>query len=563
MNLTYFKDSCLFYFTFNNSKMNYKILLPALLMLFAFTSCKDQLNVENPNQPTPESAATQNGIIALGQGGVYISGFKGLDDKFNDGVPGYFWSGAMGMHSLLGDEVGEEAANWFMNQIACPDEVILDNGTQVLNPQSPSTQYELIRSVNDNANQGQNPTYHEWANMYSLNNACNNMLSIVDKVPFASGREVKSNTIKAWAYWWKGFAYSRIGSMYYAGLINDEPNKASNLFVTKEAIIAEANSNFDKAATLLNGLSSGGDYDFIMEKLIPDFCQVGKGQVPTPDMWVRNINTLKARNILVNTPVAAMSAAQWNEVLTLTDNGIKETDMVFTGRSNTNGDIWSAQSGTVAAKTTGGPGINTYKLSERLVQDFKAGDKRKENNFEAGVAWIGNNDRGTIFNTRYGMLDGGAGIAGVIVYSDREPGATELYLAGSFEENTLMNAEAKIYTNNIDGGLTLIDQVRAAQGAGLSATAGNGLSLAQAKEELRIERRCALAFRGLAFYDARRWGITEKGGGRTGCVVVLSGTDISTNATIRYNFLDYWDVPANELAYNPAGAGSAPTENPK
>jgi hypothetical protein len=258
-----------------------------------------------------------------------------------------------------------------------------------------------------------------------------------------------------------------------------------------------------------------------------------------------------------------MSGAQWNEVLTLTNNGIKEGDMVFTGRSNTNGDIWSPQTGTVAAKTTGGPGINTYKLSERLVQDFKAGDKRKDNNFEAGVAWIGNSDRGTIFNTRYGVVDGGLGMAGVIVYSDRAPGATELYLAGSYEENALMNAEAKIYTSDIEGGLMLIDAVRTAQGAGLAATAGNGLTLAQAKEELRIERRCALVFRGLSFYDARRWGITEKGSGRTGCVVVVSGTDISTNATIRYNFLDYWDVPANELAYNPAASGSAATENPK
>jgi hypothetical protein len=28
--------------------------------------------------------------------------------------------------------------------------------------------------------------------------------------------------LQARAYWWKGFAYSRIGSMYVAGLINDK-----------------------------------------------------------------------------------------------------------------------------------------------------------------------------------------------------------------------------------------------------------------------------------------------------------------------------------------------------
>ena len=38
---------------------------------------------------------------------------------------------------------------------------------------------------------------------------------------------------------------------------------------------------------------------------------------------------------------------------------------------------------------------------------------------------------------------------------------------------------------------------------------------------------------------------------------------VSTNATIDYNYLDYWDVPDNELAYNPAAAGSAPIVNPR
>ena len=52
--------------------------------------------------------------------------------------------------------------------------------------------------------------------------------------------------------------------------------------------------------------------------------------------------------------------------------------------------------------------------------------------------------------------------------------------------------------------------------------------------------------------------------GRTGAVVISKdGSSISTNATIKYGYLDYWDVPDNELANNLAGAGSAPTKNPK
>jgi hypothetical protein len=102
----------------------------------------------------------------------------------------------------------------------------------------------------------------------------------------------------------KGVAYSRIGSVYYAGVINSEPNKASDVYVTREAIIAEANANFDKAVANLNKLSGGGFYDDVMARLLPDFCQVGRGGVPAPDMWKRNINTMKARNILVNTTLA-------------------------------------------------------------------------------------------------------------------------------------------------------------------------------------------------------------------------------------------------------------------
>lgn len=75
-----------------------------------------------------------------------------------------------------------------------------------------------------------------------------------------------------------------------------------------------------------------------------------------------------------------------------------------------------------------------------------------------------------------------------------------------------------------------------------------------------------LPFRGLSFYDARRWGVINpiaQGGGRTGAVVVDGQGELNTNATIEYNFLDYWDVPDNELVYNLPVAGSAPVKNPK
>ena len=540
-----------------------KIYVLLFLVAGLFASCKDELNIQNPNQPTPESAATENGILLLSKGGIYVNGFRGLaDPKYVDGVPGYFWSGAMGAHSLMGDEVGCEAANWFFNQIGCPDEVTFDDGTKLANPNSPKQQVTLLRQINDNSNQGSNPTFHEWANMYGLNNACNNILTIVDKVTFAQGGEVKKKTIQAWAYWWKGFAYAHIGSIYYAGLIVNTPNETNGNFVSKEAIIAESNANFEKAKSILGGLTAGGDYDATVAAVIPAY---NRTKVITPAEWIRNISTMQARNILANTPVASMSAAQWASITTLTGAGIKAGDEVFVGKSDPASEFLAAATGTVSAKTVStAPGGGTYKLSERLVQDFKAGDKRIDNNFLLGTYWNGNADRGNVFNTRYALKDGATGAKDIVSFGSRTAGVYTLYMGASYEENELMKAEAAISTGNIAPGLALIDAVRTFQGAGLAAS--GTLTKADAYEELRKERRCALAFRGLAFYDARRWGVINdiaKGGGRSNCVVVDKAGKVNTKATINYNYLDYFDVPDNELAYNPAAAGSAPTKNPR
>ena len=542
-----------------------KISLLLLIVSAGIISCKKQLDVKNPNQPTPSSAKTEDGVIALAQGSVYVNGFRDL--KFGDGVFGLYWSGAVGFHEMMADVIQAEAANGYINQLGTPDKVVLDNGTTVLNPNAPNKQIAMLRSVNLNGNLGNNPVYYEWAYMYSLINACNNVLDVVDGTKFSGDEATKKATIKAWSYWWKGFAYARLGSFYYAGLVVNTAGTTNGNYVTKEQIITESNTQLDKCVTALGSATSGADYNEIMGKLIPDFNQVGKGGVPSIDMWKRNINTLKARNILVNTTVATMTAAQWNQVLTLANTGITLTDNVFTLRSNATGDLLSPQSGTVSAKTQSTlAGGNTYKLSERFVLDFKAADKRLANNIKQTTTWVGNSDRGNAFNTRYTLVNKGTGLPGVVVLANTDPGAYELYLAGNYEENQLMKAEAMIYTGNVDGGLALVDLVRTYQGAGLPAVAGTGLTQAQAVKELRSERRVALSFRGLSFYDARRWGVINpiaQGGGRTGTTVLDKNGAVNTNASIEYNFLDYWDVPDTELAYNPPAAGSAPVKNPK
>jgi len=544
---------------------NNKILVGILGVTLSLTACKKDLDITNVNSPTPSSAQNENGAIALAQGTIYLNGFYNL--KYSDGVYGRFWAGATGFSEIMGDVIGAEAANAFMNQIGCPNKVTLDNGTVVLNPSNPKTQYELVRYANQNAQGGSNTTFYEWAYMYNMITAANSILELADKTTFTgTGAATKKATIQAWAYWWKGYAYSRIGSTYYAGLIQNATTAdatTNGKYVTKEAIIAEASSNFDKAVAALGAATSTADYTATLGKLIPAYLQKGKGGILTTDMWKRSINTMKARNILVNTLKSSMTASQWTSILTLVNDGVKSTDLIFTARTDANGSFIESTVADKTAQATTTGSTNTYKLSERWVQDFVAGDKRKDQNVIT-LASVGlfNTDRGNSFNTRYSLKYAGTGLAGVYTYANNTIGANEITIAATYEENELMKAEALIMTGQVDLGAASIDAVRTYQGAGLTAL-GTGLTQAAAYEQLRRERRIALAFKGLSFYDARRWDIIAPDKSRTGAVVVSSTGAVNTNATIVYGFLDYWDVPDNELAYNPAEAGSAATKNPK
>ncbi|MEP7110112.1 MAG: RagB/SusD family nutrient uptake outer membrane protein [Ferruginibacter sp.] len=370
----------------------------------------------------------------------------------------------------------------------------------------------------------------------------------------------------ACSYWWKGYVYSRIGSLYYSGIISDiglEVIKVP-LYQMHDKIIEESNKNLDKAKEI-PGTVSGTDYINIMTRLVPSFCQAGKGGVLTAQMWVRNINTMKARNLLVNKRTKDMSAADWGSIQALANEGIQENDFVFTGRTVGANGFFSAGAGSAAILSTGDPSGSTFKMSERFIQEYKVNDKRLANNFKTLTASYLNQVGGFTFSNQHELLDGGNGMPGVITLTNSTPGEYELFIADTFEENELMKAEAIININNTDAGHTGVDKIRQYQGAGIAAVSGTGLTKAQALEELRRERRVALIFRGISFYDARRWGVTDditKGGGRTGAVLISSTGTINTNATINYNFLDYRDVPDDETALNPPAAGSSPVKNP-
>ncbi|MGZ3837291.1 MAG: RagB/SusD family nutrient uptake outer membrane protein [Flavisolibacter sp.] len=536
------------------------IFLSGLLLLM--TSCKKStLEVTNRNQPSLDVLSNESGIVSYAKGfykiGFGDQGVGSLDDGLGFGM----LTIVQGFHESMGDNIFIPWGNNSYKFADGPKWIALDNGTKVPNPIGQGQVAEL-RLRNSRAFGPSNSFLPEWTYMYFLNNSANVLLSKVDGTSFSGDAATKKNVLKAWAYWWKGYAYCRLGSMYIAGVITDVPNGTNGNFVSNKDLVTEGFKNLDKAATLLNGISSG-TYADILGLVIPDFLK--PNGVPSTQEWIRNINTFKARTLLVNKRVSEMTSSDYTAIQTLVNNGIRKDDYVFMVKTFTDNSksVVDKDYGTAASYTaTEDP---TYFPSERLIQDYHTGDKRKDNNFALRAsAVINKRGRGISFGTRWYLVDGGKG-NGAYTYFHFDYGVDVYYLGGSYEENELMKAECLINLGQVDAGVALIDGVRTYQGAGLSASP-TGLSPVQAMEEIRKERRTALLFRGLAFYDARRMGLTDdmdKGGkGRTGAVVLDGNGNLNTNATINYAYLPYWDVPQNELDFNAPASGSAPVKNP-
>ena len=540
------------------------------IVALANTSCKKQLQQGNPNQPTlAGNVNTETGLLALAEGGVYTNGFTNGDGWLGNS----YFSLPYGYMELMADNIGADASNNQITTVGYPTYFIHDNGTKTVNG-SPSV--GILRQYNVLGGSGNNPMYFQWQNMYTLNAACNEILKAASTIKFSGDAATRLATIKAWCYWWKGYAYSQIGTIYFSGLIQDDPLNATNAhYLPKDSILERSNYYLNLAAGVLSGITNTADFSTVLGQLIPAACQTGNGGVLTPAMWLHNINTLLARNIIDNklapfvngnpnatiakSSTGNLSTADWNQILTLATNGIASGDYVFTGRSTSTNSLFGATGGNAAANTTGQNISSTFKISVRFVQNYKATDKRFIQNFRTGSTY--NNP---FYGTPYNIIDSLSG-TGIYVLGSKQVGQYEVFIAGSWEENTLMLAEANIRLGNIDKGLTYVDAVRDYQGAGVTHVSGTGLSLAAAMKELTSERRVALVFRGLNFYDARRWGWIydiSNGGGQYGQKLFNANGTWDTNVTINYNFMDYWDIPADETQLNPPKSGSSPILNP-
>lgn len=540
-----------------------KIIILSLFLAGIAAGCKKtSLELDNPNEPTPDlSLATESGLKNFSLGILQ----KMVADVPDEGSSNIFHI-ALTNHSIMGDEAYVPYGNYGLRWVDQVHKITTPSGQTIVNPNGVSQQTQL-QGFNSRSAGELNAFQYEWASCYYLIAQANQLLAAVDNpdLQLSGDADTKKNTFRAWAQWWKGYAYSRIGSMYLAGVITNDPGATNDNFVHRTEIIAEANNQLSACETTLGAITRNADYDEVMTAIVASFND--NSHIVTPDMWKRQIHSLQARNFLVNLKVKDMSAADWQHVLDLANTGIQQGDNIFRFGMEPGGTNDVSQ-GFFHPYLFIAEAIQFSFVSERLVQDFKAGDNRANGTFtQFGVPKVNERGRGLQFGTRWNPVyieDGGryatADNKGLVPW------------ACSYEENELMKAEAMIRMNNIDAGLQHVDAVRSFQGAGLAPVAGTGLNQAQALEEFRKERRIALFLWGTAFYDARRWGVTEPasaGGGRANAIVMLPGNLLvpaqanpaPTPCFMEYNYMDYWDVPQNELDFNTPGAMSAPVKN--
>src|SRR6476620_401754 len=285
-------------------KRNIAIIFTFLL---PFSSCKQaELNLLQPNLPTPQaSLATEGGLKQFGLG-IIARVLANVPGEGNTNI----MVTAMTNHSIMGDEEFLPYGNWGFRWVNQVYKVTLPNGTVVTNPFG-VPQKTSLQSFNSRAAGELNAFQYEWAYCYYFIAQANTMLKALENtnISFSGDAATKRATLKAWAQWWKGYAYSRIGSMYLAGIINDDPGlgNTNSSFVTHDAIITEANKVFDECIATLNAITENESYHDIMTAVVASFND--NTHVVTPTMWKRQINTYKARNLIANKKVSAMTAA--------------------------------------------------------------------------------------------------------------------------------------------------------------------------------------------------------------------------------------------------------------
>src|SRR6185437_15173812 len=242
-------------------------LLPVLASALLLGGCKKNiLQLANPNQPVPSgSLITEGGIDAYAQGIFY----KWVAFEVGDGNLNFF-DIAWYIESNMGDEDFTPYSNFGSRYPMNIASITLPApyGTVIRNPSGFATQLDILRSFNTRAAGDGNSIQYEWDCFYYINAQANTLLQALanPSLKLSGDAATKLKLLQAWAYYWKGYAYSKLGSMYLAALIDDSPDSTakgltSNVYVVHDSVIGAANRNLEQAASIFGSITENSDYD--------------------------------------------------------------------------------------------------------------------------------------------------------------------------------------------------------------------------------------------------------------------------------------------------------------
>lgn len=504
-------------------KLLYKFNASLIALLLVGMACDNALDVNNPNEPTPNIVLSEEGLKRQATG-MYDAGDGWLE--------WIVWQ----YHEHMGDNSVSPWINYNFLRYNGNIELIVYNDGSEWSPVNQSTdgrrQEEWLDFINDRNNSA-GGYEQEWAWAYQVQNEANIMLDALEKgVSFLGGDAAatqKAGAYKAWAHFWKGYAYSRVGLLHSQGLIvNETISSTNNDYVSRQEIIAESQRQFDLA---LETISS---FDAIATDVVPAIFPTNL----TSSSMEQNINTLKARNILLSKFRNELTNADFTEIRTLAQNGL------------------TSNAGAFLIDTDNATFLNTVTYPWRMANFWSAPSARlvqvMSKNGDARSARFVNNGFAT-FQNRVTQPNVNTPWFALAPYASVNTGESPMYFV-SAEENELMLAEAELGLGNPAAAAVHINNVRnmPLQQAGLPDL------VTATEQDLRDERRAALFMRGLAFYDARRFNELKpraEGGGVSGVWVYRLDANtqqlvLEDNSTIYYDFVEFWDVPEAETDFN-------------